>query len=280
VVFQTAGVVVMATLVLADLHGRADLLEGVLKAVSEDTKFVFIGDSIDRGPRNRDTVRLLAQLADEGRMILLKGNHEAMVEEVDATYDRFQREKNGPQGELRRFDARVALENWIKNGADTVIPEYGGWDSDAQHGGTQDAFGIWGLPPELLEYTARCQLEYRQNGILCAHAAPPVKVKGHRTIEESMIWARPEDGPFALPDGVTLSVHGHTPIRAPMRLGDNVFIDLGAVWTGHLCAFELETESITVFQGDGQVPLANLPVLEPAGGVDPVILQYTLVNLK
>ena len=263
-------------LALADLHGRADLLEGVVAAVPSDTKFVFLGDAIDRGHRNRDTIRLLGKLADEGRMTLLRGNHEAMVMEVDEAYDRFQREKN----DLRKYDARVALENWIQNGGDTVILEYGGWDS----GGEPDAFGLWGLPPELLSYCARTEFTYRHDGgqkgdILCVHAAPPTPIKGYRSLEDSMVWARPEDGPFPVPDGVLLSVHGHTPISAPTRVGQNVFCDLGAKWTGCLCAFDLDTMEITVFKGMGEDKLEKLPSLEPAGGVEPVILEYKVVEL-
>ena len=263
-------------LALADLHGRADLLEGVLKAVPEDTKFVFLGDAIDRGHRNRDTIAMLGQLADAGRMTLLRGNHEAMVMEVDEVYDRFQREQN----DLRRFDAKVALENWISNGGDTVILEYGGWDS----GGAPDAFGLWGLPPELLAYCARTQFTYRHVGhvggdVLCVHAAPPTPIMGYRSLEDSMVWARPEDGPFPVPEGVLLSVHGHTPIQAPTRIGQNVFCDLGAKWTGCLCAFDLETLEITVFKGEGEDVLGKLPSLEAVGGIEPVILEYKVVEV-
>jgi serine/threonine protein phosphatase 1 len=262
-------------LALADLHGRADLLEGVLTKTPADTQFVFLGDAIDRGRRNRDTIKLLTKLADEGRMVLLKGNHEAMYEDVDATYDRFQLELKEDMKKIRRLDALEALQNWVMNGGDTVILEYGGWDS----GGLEDAFGPWGLPPELLAYAARCKFEHAVNGILCAHAAPPVQLKGTRGIEETMVWARPEDGPFPLPEGYRLSLHGHTPLQAPTRLGQNIFVDLGAVWTGMLCGYDLETDQITVFKGKGLVPLTNLPELPVIGGVTPVKLEYNVVEL-
>lgn len=263
-------------LALADLHGRADLLEGLLRVVPEDTKFVFLGDAIDRGHRNRDTMALLGQLADQGRMTLLRGNHEAMVMEVDEVYDRFGREPN----DLRRFDAKVALENWISNGGDTVILEYGGWDS----GGAPDAFGLWGLPPELLSYCARTTFTYRHAGgergdVLCVHAAPPTPVKGYRSLEDSMVWARPEDGPFALEEGLLCSVHGHTPVSAPTRIGQNIFCDLGAKWTGHLCAFDLDSLEITVFKGEGEDGLDKLPTFEAVGGIEPVRLEYRIVEL-
>jgi serine/threonine protein phosphatase 1 len=267
------------TLVIADLHGRADLLEGLLANTPDSTAFVFIGDAIDRGPRNRDTIRLLGSLADAGRMTLLKGNHEAMVEDVDDAYERFRADGS----DFRRADARDAFLNWMLNGGDTVVREYGGYDSNFEEGGEGDAFGPWGIPPELMAFAGRCDLAYRhrddeRGDILCAHAAPG-EVKGFRSLAEAMIWARPDQGPFPLPPGCRLSVHGHTPLRAPTRLGQQLFIDLGAVWTGALCTFDLETEEIVVYQGEARRPLASLPHLEAVGGVEPLELPYRLVEL-
>ena len=81
-------------------------------------------------------------------MTLLRGNHEAMLLDVNESYSRFKRENT----DLRRNDAKLSLENWIKNGGDTVILEYGGWDDDFASGGASDAFGPWGLPPELIAF--------------------------------------------------------------------------------------------------------------------------------
>ncbi len=267
-------------LAIADIHGRADLLEGILANTPADTEFVFLGDAVDRGHRNKDAVRLLTKLADEGRMTLLRGNHEAIMLEVDECYDRFQKENN----DLRRNDAKLALENWIKNGGDTVILEYGGWDDDFDKGGASDAFGPWGLPPELITFANRCQFTYRHEGgvrgdIFCVHAAPPCQIKGYRSLEDLMVWARPEEGPFPVPEGVLFSLHGHTPIGFPTRIGQNVFIDLGAYWTGHLCTFDLDTLEITVFQGEGEQPLEEMDTLRAVGGIEPVKLEYKVVKL-
>ncbi len=266
---------VLLRLAIADLHGRADLLEGLLLHVPDDTTFVFLGDAIDRGHRNRDTMRLLSQLADQGRMTLLRGNHEAIVLEVDESFERFKREPT----ELRRGDALLAMQNWIQNGGDTVVIEYGGWDS----GGEPDAFGEWGLPPELMAYAGRTEYTYRHLGgekgdVLCVHAAPSL-VKGYRSLEDSMVWARPEDGPFVLPEGVLLSVHGHTPIRAPTRVGQHIFMDLGAKWTGHLCTLDLDTLKFTTYKGVAEDKLENLPALEPMGDLQPMMLEFDVVEL-
>jgi serine/threonine protein phosphatase 1 len=262
-------------LAIADLHGRADLLEGLLERVPPETTFVFLGDAIDRGHRNRDTMKLLSKLADDGRMTLLRGNHEAIVLEVDECYDRYKREPT----ELRRGDALLSMQNWIQNGGDTVILEYGGWDS----GGEPDAFGDWGLPPELIDYASRTQYTYRHAGgekgdVLCVHAAP-VQVKGYRSLDDSMVWARPEDGPFALPEGVLLSVHGHTPVSAPTRIGQNIFMDLGAKWTGHLCTLDLDTMKFVTYKGVGEDLLENLPTFEAVGGIEPVRLEFEVIEL-
>ena len=267
------------TLVIADLHGRADLLEGLLEHVAADTRLVFIGDAFDRGPRNRDCIAILNRLADEERMVLLKGNHEAMVEAVDDAFDRFRRDGS----EYRRQDASEAFLNWVANGGDAVIREYGGFDDDFAAGGDEDAFGPWGLPPELLAFARRCTLAYRhpdavRGDVLCAHAAPG-PVPGYASLAEGMMWARPEQGPFQLPDGCRLSVHGHTPTRAPTLLGDNLFIDLGAVFTGALCTYDLDSGEAVVYQGAGRRPLADLPPIEPAGGVQPRELPYRVVEL-
>jgi serine/threonine protein phosphatase 1 len=267
-------------LAIADIHGRADLLEGLVANVPTDTEFVFLGDAVDRGHRNKDAVRLLTKLADEGRMTLLRGNHEAIMLEVDECYDRFQRENN----DLRRNDAKLSLENWIKNGGDTVILEYGGWDDDFDKGGASDAFGPWGLPPELITFARRCEFTYRHEGgvrgdIFCVHAAPPCQLKGYRSLEDIMVWARPEEGPFPVPEGVLFSLHGHTPVAFPTRIGQNVFIDLGAVWTGNLCTFDLDTLEITVFQGSGDQPLSSLDTLQAVGGIEPVQLEYKVVKI-
>ena len=75
------------------------------------------------------------------------------------------------------------------------------------------------------------------------------------------------------------SVHGHTPVSAPTRIGQNIFCDLGAKWTGHLCAFDLDSLEITVFKGEGEDTLEKLPTFEAVGGIEPVRLEYKIVEL-
>ena len=65
---------------VGDTHGDLDATEEVLRRFSApDTAIIFLGDSVDRGPRSRENLgRILAAVsADPERTILLMGNHEA-----------------------------------------------------------------------------------------------------------------------------------------------------------------------------------------------------------
>jgi serine/threonine protein phosphatase 1 len=266
-------------LVIADLHGRADLLEGLLAHVPTDTSLVFVGDAIDRGPRNRDTIRLLTELHEAGRMVLLRGNHEGIAANLDAAIERLH-DCPVETKPTRQADALAYFQNWWTSGGDVVVREYGGPDSSPD---TPDGFGDWGVPPELMAYINRTQLLYRhphpEGDILVSHAAPPLHLPGYRSLEEMMMWARPEEGPWPLPSGVRLSVHGHTPVPAPTQLGQHVFIDLGAVWSGVLATYNLETGQIRAFARKGGMPLQGFEALPTIAGLTPVHLPFEVVYI-
>jgi hypothetical protein len=76
------------TYVIADLHGRYDLLELGMRTIVHDTSFfhsgdsiVTLGDYVDRGPQSRQIIEyLMAMQRDLGsRLICLKGNHEDLT---------------------------------------------------------------------------------------------------------------------------------------------------------------------------------------------------------
>ncbi|WP_417619270.1 metallophosphoesterase [Oceanihabitans sediminis] len=73
---------------IGDIHGHADELEMLLKKLgytkehkfyshpNPDRKVLFVGDYIDRGPKNRETLEIVKQMVDNGTAIALMGNHE------------------------------------------------------------------------------------------------------------------------------------------------------------------------------------------------------------
>lgn len=237
-------------LIVPDLHGRPDLLRAVLDR-SPDAHLVCLGDAIDRGPRSMTTVEMLMELRAAGRATLLMGNHERMAQEGIKWYRRY-------QGTHDLGDYRRAMEGyqwWMRAGGDTVRSELGGL--------TLEKF-----PPALEAYlqdlkpvvyiTADNVIHDEPPAtpsLLVAHASPPVNHPDHSSPNSAALWLRPFEGPFPMPPGVSYSVHGHTPVQSPARVGNHLYIDLGAHETGRLAVAEVTPyglPQITVLCGRGE----------------------------
>ncbi|MFG1479841.1 metallophosphoesterase [Xanthobacter sp. V4C-4] len=71
------------TFAIADLHGRADLLEAALAAIEARVAsgtVVFLGDDVDRGPKSKQVIaRLVAGPSQGWEWVCLRGNHEEMM---------------------------------------------------------------------------------------------------------------------------------------------------------------------------------------------------------
>ncbi|GGJ79909.1 metallophosphoesterase [Deinococcus aquiradiocola] len=238
-----------------DLHGRSDLLRAAIEAFPE-AHFLSLGDAIDRGPHSLDTISVLLELRAEGRATLLMGNHERMAWEGLKWYR--QHQGTHDLGDYRR--AMEGLAWWMKNGGESVRRELGGL--------TLERYPK--LLAEYLDALERVVYVTEDGGIhsqlpaapsvLVAHASPPVKHRDHPNPESAALWLRPFEGPFALPQGVVYSVHGHTPVRMPLRLGRHVYLDLGAYETGLLALLPLTVQTlspVTVLAGRGDPARTN-----------------------
>ena len=72
--------------VIGDVHGRADKLGGLLRKLGyrerdgawrhSERQAVFVGDLVDRGIQQRDTVRIARSMVDAGSAQIVLGNHE------------------------------------------------------------------------------------------------------------------------------------------------------------------------------------------------------------
>lgn len=72
--------------IIGDVHGYADQLESLLTRMgygSEDGVYrhperraIFVGDLIDRGPRIRDTVKIVRNMVENDQALMVMGNHE------------------------------------------------------------------------------------------------------------------------------------------------------------------------------------------------------------
>src|SRR5712671_2766600 len=74
--------------VIGDIHGRADLLDRMVVAITRDLEAhpveaaltVTLGDYIDRGPDSRGVLDRLVRNPFPTSLVALKGNHEALFE--------------------------------------------------------------------------------------------------------------------------------------------------------------------------------------------------------
>ena len=72
--------------VIGDIHGHADALEALLGHLGyrqnggawrhPERQALFVGDFIDRGPQQRESVDLVRRMVDAGSAQAIMGNHE------------------------------------------------------------------------------------------------------------------------------------------------------------------------------------------------------------
>jgi hypothetical protein len=72
--------------IIGDVHGYADKLEGLLRKMDyelidgtwqhPERKAIFVGDLIDRGPRQVDSVMIAKRMVEAGHAHIVMGNHE------------------------------------------------------------------------------------------------------------------------------------------------------------------------------------------------------------
>ena len=62
--------------VLTDIHGCSKVLNLLLEHKPADTRLVFLGDAVDRGP---DPLGVIGKIMSYPNVVLLHGNHDAMA---------------------------------------------------------------------------------------------------------------------------------------------------------------------------------------------------------
>lgn len=69
--------------VISDIHGRLDLLQSALRDWKQDKEqLILLGDYIDYGPYSKQTLHEVKFLAEKYGAVALKGNHEAVVNQL------------------------------------------------------------------------------------------------------------------------------------------------------------------------------------------------------
>lgn len=192
----------MKVYVLTDIHGRYDLLIKALALIPYDSKVIFLGDYIDRGPDSYRVIQTLRNLQDTGRdVIILKGNHEDMMVR-----------------DIQNITKLSEVGLWETNGGSATRLSYNN-DEDALE---YDAAWMKGLPTQVTidKYTF-------------VHAVASDSIS-------ERIWGRYYKSEKTYWD--THVVHGHTPHKEPEKNKQRTNLDTGAYATGVLTMGIIDTE--------------------------------------
>ena len=194
------------TYVIADLHGRRDLLDAALGGIEmkegdNNYKIVFLGDYVDRGPNSCGVLeRLIAGPKKENATwVCLKGNHDSML-------------------------------SWVCR---NVGPTAKAWSEDyAHHTFASYPEGI--VPKEHLDWIDALPLYHEDAHRIYVHAGIHPGLPLDKQREDMLLWFRyPDD--FDKDYNGKHIVHGHTAKKkGPVRLQWRSNYDTAAWNTGRL----------------------------------------------
>lgn len=222
---------------VGDIHGRADLLKGLIEELAEDAShgdyegrpiLIFLGDYVDRGFQSKDVIDvLLGESLSRFETYFLKGNHEAAMIQFlsDPSIGPRWAEYGGVETlvsyGIRPPRARINMEEWTR-----VSEEF------------QAA-----LPAEHRQFLGNLDLSVRIGDYVFVHAGVRPGMPLDQQTEQDLLWIRDD----FLNDRHYLGaviVHGHTPVQHPYRDGRRIGIDTGAYLSGRLTAARFEHESV------------------------------------
>src|SRR5215212_3531643 len=108
----------MATLVIGDIHGRLDRLEGLLESLPYwPDRFIFLGDYLDRGPDSAGVLDRLLRLSQDEECIFIRGNHEDLALDAFDAGGRYPPgvwEANGGTQTIRSYAKAKDRDAWRK----------------------------------------------------------------------------------------------------------------------------------------------------------------------
>jgi serine/threonine protein phosphatase 1 len=221
---------------IGDIHGRADLLDGVLSHIDSDlaktpvsnSLEVFLGDYVDRGPDSRGVLDRLVARNLTHRMVFLKGNHETF---------------------LSQFVSKPAiLGDWQRLGGLETLMSYGLTPSINADTVTQAKLAAaldQAMPPSHRRFLDDLKSSFTFGDFYFVHAGVRPGIALEKQREEDLLWIRHE---FLLceEDFGKIIVHGHTPVQQVDIRPNRINIDTGAYATGSLTCLVLEEDTIRV----------------------------------
>ncbi len=230
---------------VGDIHGRLDLLKGLVQRVCADAislrpdkqpMMIFLGDYIDRGSDSRGVLEhlraLQASVAFEVR--LLKGNHE---EEL-----------------LRFLDDAAVGPIWAEFGGRETLQSYGitapRRHAEAEAWESARAALNAAMPAAHRRLLEALEVSIAVGDYFFVHAGVRPGVALEAQSDHDLMWIREEflycDKPFG-----KVVVHGHTPLPEAELKANRISIDTGAYATGLLTSVRLDGEQQHLIQFSG-----------------------------
>ena len=226
--------------VVGDVHGCMDELAELLDRLGyretggvyrhpEGRKAVFVGDLVDRGPRNLDVVRTVKAMVEGGAALAVPGNHDVKL--IKKLRGKNVRVAHGlaetlaefealPEGERKQTEREVAdflhglVSHAVLDGGDLVVAHAGMKEEMQMRGsGAVRSFALFGDTSG----------ETDEFGLPVRHD-----------------WAAEYRGRAAV-------VYGHTPVPTPEWVNNTINVDTGCVFGGKLTALRWpERELVSV----------------------------------
>lgn len=200
----------MKTFVIADLHGRFDLLEKAIRKIKrkQAKRLIFLGDYADRGPQSREVIETLIRLSSDECVVCLKGNHEDIMLQACSN--------SGKWGW------------WNINGGSATLLSYG-----HPRVGKVDLSVV---PQSHLIWVKSLPLYHMDNHRIYVHAGvdPNSSAPLAERSEEELTWMIYKDGEHRGVGGFHV-VHGHHQHEdGPLLLEGRTNLDTGAFYTDRL----------------------------------------------
>jgi serine/threonine protein phosphatase 1 len=202
---------------IADIHGCDEELRQLLRLLplNRDSRVIFLGDYIDRGPNSRGVVETIIELQEYCNVVCLLGNHELMLREF-----------------LDGSDPRLSAR-FIYNGGGATLASYSNDD------------GVFVIPEEHVEFYEKLEYFHIEGDHCFVHAGLPVDVHAINLEEhgEEMVWMRRRPG-MPEPAFSKIVVHGHTPVPDVEINPRRINLDTSCVYGRCLTAMEINSREL------------------------------------